>query len=171
MLWIGNSWGGSIARVDTRSGETTFVPLPYQGMGPYQIAVDSKHNAWLNIWTSDVVLKYDPAADKWTTFDLPTRGSVLQSTAAYTQNRKGFWLGYQNFPDAVGHLRVGVHVGDEGQAAPLAWDATPHLLEAVYAGNQRWAAASCICCSQTRGGCCGWVKTRRGCRTKPCLCP
>jgi sugar lactone lactonase YvrE len=75
VLWIGNSWGGTIARVDTKSGETTFVPLPYQGMGPYQIAVDKGHNAWLNIWTSDVVLRFDPAAGKWTTFDLPTRGT------------------------------------------------------------------------------------------------
>jgi streptogramin lyase len=75
VLWIGNSWGGSIARVDTKTGETTFVPLPYQGMGPYQIAVDSKHDAWLNIWTSDVVLRYDPSAKTWTTFDLPTRGT------------------------------------------------------------------------------------------------
>jgi streptogramin lyase len=51
------------------------VQLPYEGMGPYQIAVDKNHNAWLNIWTSDVVLRYDPAAGKWTTFDLPTRGT------------------------------------------------------------------------------------------------
>jgi streptogramin lyase len=75
VLWIGNSWGGSIAHVNTKTGETNFVQLPYEGMGPYQIAVDKNHNAWLNIWTSDVVLRYDPAAGKWTTFDLPTRGT------------------------------------------------------------------------------------------------
>ena len=56
--------------------QTSFVPLPGPGvMQPYHIAVDKNHNAWLNIWTSDVVLRYDPAADKWTTFDLPTRGT------------------------------------------------------------------------------------------------
>jgi streptogramin lyase len=76
VLWVGNSWGGTLAKINTRSMETSFVPLPGPGvMQPYHVAVDSQHNAWLNIWTSDVILKYDPSADKWTTFDLPTRGS------------------------------------------------------------------------------------------------
>ena len=52
------------------------MPLPGPGlMQPYHVAVDSGHNAWLNIWTSDVILKYDPAGKKWTTYDLPTRGT------------------------------------------------------------------------------------------------
>jgi streptogramin lyase len=76
VLWVGNSWGGTLAKINTRTMDTSFVSLPGPGvMQPYQIAVDKNHNAWLNIWTSDVILKYDPAADKWTTFDLPTRGT------------------------------------------------------------------------------------------------
>jgi streptogramin lyase len=76
VLWVGNSWGGTLAKIDTRSMETSFVPLPGPGvMQPYHVAVDAKHNAWLNIWTSDVILKYDPASNSWTTFDLPTRGT------------------------------------------------------------------------------------------------
>ena len=54
------------------------VPLPYPGMGPYQIAVDKNHNLWMNVWTSDVVLKYEPATGKWTTFDLPSRGTEVR---------------------------------------------------------------------------------------------
>jgi virginiamycin B lyase len=76
VLWVGNSWGGTLAKINTRTMETSFVPLPGPGvMQPYHVAVDAKHNAWLNIWTSDVILRYDPAADRWTTFDLPTRGT------------------------------------------------------------------------------------------------
>jgi streptogramin lyase len=76
VLWVGNSWGGTLAKIDTRSMETSFVPLPGPGvMQPYHVAVDTKHNAWLNIWTSDVILRYDPATNGWTTFDLPTRGT------------------------------------------------------------------------------------------------
>ncbi len=76
VLWVGNSWGNSIAKINTRTMETSFVTLPGPGvMQAYHVAVDGKHNAWLNIWTSDVVLRYDPSADKWTTFDLPTRGT------------------------------------------------------------------------------------------------
>jgi len=54
------------------------VPLPYQGMSPYQITVDKNHNLWMNVWTSDVVLKYEPATGKWTTFDLPSRGTEVR---------------------------------------------------------------------------------------------
>ena len=76
VLWVGNSWGGSLAKIDTHTMETSFVPLPGPGiMQPYHVAVDDSHNAWLNIWTSDVIMKYDPAGNKWTTYDLPTRGT------------------------------------------------------------------------------------------------
>jgi len=75
-LWVGNSWGNSLTKIDIHTMETSFVPLPGPGiMQPYHVTVDSGHNAWLNIWTSDVIMKYDPAANKWTTFDLPTRGT------------------------------------------------------------------------------------------------
>ena len=76
MLWVGNSWGGSLAKINTRTMDTEFVPLPGPGvMQPYHVAVDNGHNAWLNIWTSDVIVRFDPTGNKWTTFDLPTRGT------------------------------------------------------------------------------------------------
>jgi streptogramin lyase len=87
VLWIGNSWGGSLTKVDTKTMETSFVPLP-PAMQAYHIAVDGKHNAWLNVWMTDRILKYDPASAAWTTFDLPTRGtearyiSVTEHTGA-----------------------------------------------------------------------------------------
>jgi virginiamycin B lyase len=74
VLWVGDSWGHNLARIDTKTGDLSFVPLP-NGMQPYHIAVDSKHNAWLNVWTADNILRYDPAGKTWTRFDLPTRGS------------------------------------------------------------------------------------------------
>jgi len=87
VLWVGNSWGHSLTRIDTKSGDVSFVPLPGT-MQPYHIAVDSKHDAWLNIWMTDAILRYDPAAKQWTRFDLPTRGtearyiSVTEHTGA-----------------------------------------------------------------------------------------
>jgi streptogramin lyase len=87
VLWVGNSWGGTLARIDTKTMETSYVPLP-GAMQPYHIAVDSKHDAWLNVWMTDAILRYDPAAKSWTRFDLPTRGtearyiSVTEHTGA-----------------------------------------------------------------------------------------
>ena len=50
------------------------------------------------------------------------------------ENRRGFWVGYQN----SGRNRLGISNGDEGEAASKAWDGQPHLIEAVYRGEQRW---------------------------------
>jgi streptogramin lyase len=74
VLWVGDSFSGTLARIDTKTAETSFVPLP-DNMLPYHIAVDSHHDAWLNIWMTDAILRYDPASKTWTRFDLPTRGT------------------------------------------------------------------------------------------------
>ena len=89
VLWVGNSWGGNLAKIDIHTMETSFVPLPGPGaMQPYHVAVDSGHNAWLNIWTSDVILRYDPSTSKWTTFDLPTRGTEARYISLLERNGK-----------------------------------------------------------------------------------
>ena len=76
VLWVGDSWGGNFARIDTHTMETRFVPLPDPGsQQPYHITVDSHHDAWTNMWTSDLVMRYDPAKAAWTEFDLPSRGT------------------------------------------------------------------------------------------------
>ena len=77
VLWIGNSWGGSLGRIDTKTKQLSFVPLP-ENLQPYHVTVDRNHNAWTNLWMTDRVARYDPAADKWTVFDLPTRGSEVR---------------------------------------------------------------------------------------------
>jgi streptogramin lyase/mono/diheme cytochrome c family protein len=79
VLWVGNSWGGSLARINTKTNETTIVPLPDPfSQQPYHIAVDSRHNAWGNLWSGDQIYRYDPAAGKWTMFDLPRRGTEVR---------------------------------------------------------------------------------------------
>jgi streptogramin lyase len=74
LLWVGDSWGANLARIDTHTHEITYVPLPGQQQ-PYHVAVDRNHNAWTNIWGADRVMRYDPKTSTWTAFDLPTRGA------------------------------------------------------------------------------------------------
>jgi streptogramin lyase len=78
ILWVCNSFGSSFARVNTKTLETTIIPLPDPTMQAYHIAVDSKHNVWGNLWTSDRIVRYDPAANAWTVFDLPVRGTEIR---------------------------------------------------------------------------------------------
>ena len=78
VLWVGNSWGSTLARIDTKTNAVTMIPFPDKAMQPYHISVDSKHNVWGNLWTNDQIFKYDPSTQKWTTFELPVRGTEMR---------------------------------------------------------------------------------------------
>src|SRR5262245_40571782 len=79
VLWVGNSWGGNLARIDTNTGAVSYVPMPDpNSQQPYQIAVDSTHAAWTNMWTTDRVARYSPASGQWTFFELPSRGTEVR---------------------------------------------------------------------------------------------
>jgi hypothetical protein len=39
-LWVGNSWGASMARIDTKTGQASIIPFPNLADQPYHIAVD-----------------------------------------------------------------------------------------------------------------------------------
>jgi virginiamycin B lyase len=78
VLWVGNSWGATLARIDTKTLQTTIIPFPDPAYQPYHIAVDQDHNVWGNLWTADRIAKYDPSKSEWTMFDLPTRGTEIR---------------------------------------------------------------------------------------------
>ena len=75
-VWIGNSFGGNLARVNIHTKEVTLVPLPNpEAHQPYQVSVDKNHNVWTHLWSTDKVAKYNPSTQQWTLFDLPNRGT------------------------------------------------------------------------------------------------
>ena len=78
VLWVGNSWGATLARIDTKTLQTTIIPFPDPAYQPYHIAVDQNHNVWGNLRTADRIAKYDPSKGEWTMFDLPTRGTEIR---------------------------------------------------------------------------------------------
>jgi len=88
VLWVGNSWGSTLARIDTKTLETRIIPFPSTTMQPYHIAVDHNHNVWGNLWTSDEIAKYDPAANKWTMFELPVRGTEIRHVSLMERDGK-----------------------------------------------------------------------------------
>jgi len=87
VLWVGNSWGGTLSRIDTKTLEATLVPLPDPtSMQPYHLVVDKNHNVWGNLWTNDQILKYDPASSTWTIFELPVRGTEIRHISLDERN-------------------------------------------------------------------------------------
>jgi len=88
VLWVGNSWGSTLSRINTKTMESTIVPMPDKAMQPYHIHVDDNHNVWGNLWTNDQIYRYDPAANKWTMFDLPVRGTEIRHIAVDQRSGK-----------------------------------------------------------------------------------
>ena len=87
VLWVANSWGGSLSRFDTATGNMSFVPLPNPAtQQPYEATVDQSHNVWTPMWTTDQIAKYDPSTSKWTLFDLPTRGTEVRIASLLEQD-------------------------------------------------------------------------------------
>ena len=79
VVWVCNFFGGSLARIDTRTRRVTLVPIPdSEAQYPYHAAVDRDHNVWVNMMNSDQVMKYDPKTGTFTFFDLPTLGAEMR---------------------------------------------------------------------------------------------
>jgi streptogramin lyase len=90
LLWVGNSYGSSWAKINTKTLETTIVPLPDPAMQAYHIAVDSKHRVWGNLWTADRIVRLDPSTNTWAIFDLPVRGTEIRHIALHERDGKLF---------------------------------------------------------------------------------
>jgi streptogramin lyase len=101
FVWACDWYGGNLAKIDTHTNKVTIVPLPHpDSEEPYQTAVDSSHNVWMNMMNADAVMKYDTTTSKWTEFTLPTLGTetryisllekngALEIDLAYTRVRK-----------------------------------------------------------------------------------
>jgi streptogramin lyase len=79
VLWVANSWSGTLARVDAKTMQTTLIPFPNTFTEqPYNAIPDKNQNVWAPMWTTDQIAKYDSMAGTWTMFDLPTRGTEVR---------------------------------------------------------------------------------------------
>ncbi|MDB5650158.1 MAG: virginiamycin hydrolase Vgb, partial [Hyphomicrobiales bacterium] len=86
-LWVGNSFGGNLARIDINTMKMDLVPLPNPAtQQPYEVAVDDRHNVWTNLWSTDAIAKYNPANSQWTLFDLPSRGTETRYISLLERN-------------------------------------------------------------------------------------
>jgi streptogramin lyase len=79
ILWVANSWSGTLGRIDTKTMQTTLIPFPNTFTEqPYHAVPDKHQNVWAPLWTTDQIAKYDSTTGRWTMFDLPTRGTEVR---------------------------------------------------------------------------------------------
>jgi virginiamycin B lyase len=106
VLWVGNSWGSSLARIDTSTSKVSIVPMPDPTMQAYHAAIDSKHRVWANLWTSDRLVRYDPDHKSWTVFPLPVRGTEVRHISLHEADGKTYLVMPVYRTNQMGVLRV-----------------------------------------------------------------
>jgi streptogramin lyase len=72
-MWVASFLGRNLAKINVRSLETTYYPVPWNG-NPYRAAVDKNHSVWVSLLGDDRVLKFEPKTERWTAYQLPMIG-------------------------------------------------------------------------------------------------
>jgi len=93
--WVTLSKGGSIAKIDIKTRKVTEYALPHRYSFPYHLAVDKNHMVWVSGLNTDRLFKFNPFAEQWTEYTLPTRGTDIRFVSV--DNRTDpvtVWLAY-----------------------------------------------------------------------------
>ena len=87
FVYVCDYYGGNIAKIDIHTQKATLIPLPRpDSQEPYHATVDKNHNVWVNVMSSDSIMRFNPATSQWTEFTLPTLGAETRYISLLEQN-------------------------------------------------------------------------------------
>ena len=89
-VWVPNWEGSNLAEINIHTRKVTYHELPMR-VHPYKAVVDKNHNVYLNIQVGDGIYKFVPSTEKWTYFQLPTRG-CNSSDVSFDNLRGEAWV-------------------------------------------------------------------------------
>ena len=78
ILWTAMYTSDLLARVDTKTNQIKEYPMPVPFSSPYATAVDKNGTVWVNTMNMDALTKFDPKTERFTTYQLPTRGTEIR---------------------------------------------------------------------------------------------
>jgi streptogramin lyase len=81
VIWVALFCTDKIAKIDTQTHEVTQIAMPHKYSRPYGAQVDNEHNVWINETNTDMIAKYNPTTQKFTEYQLPTRGTDVRNIA------------------------------------------------------------------------------------------
>lgn len=94
-VWVADTFGDQIERIDIHTKEVKEYTVPYEWSEPYAVSVDKNHMVWVNLLGSDAVTRFDPNTEKFTDFQLPTRGTESRWIISdNTTDPPTIWIGY-----------------------------------------------------------------------------
>lgn len=89
-VWWCSLAGSFIARIDSRTGESTVVEPPTRSQGARRIWSDRRGRLWVSEWNSGQLSMHDPKAGTWRAWKLP--GSGPRPYAVYVDERDMVWV-------------------------------------------------------------------------------
>jgi streptogramin lyase len=94
-VWVADTFGDMIERVDIHTNEVKEYPVPHRWSEPYAIHVDRNHIVWINLMGRDAFAKFDPNTEQFTEVQLPTRGTETRWIRAdNTTELPTIWVPY-----------------------------------------------------------------------------
>ena len=84
VVWVALYCADKIARIDIHTHQVTQNAVPHKYSHPYGLAVDNDHNVWINLNNTDMLAKFNPATEKFTEYQMPSRGTVMRHVAINT---------------------------------------------------------------------------------------
>jgi len=74
MVWVARLYANDLAKIDPDSGEVTMVGFPFSG--PRRLRADADGNLWIVAFQDSLLVKYDPAANTFSPYELPVINEV-----------------------------------------------------------------------------------------------
>jgi streptogramin lyase len=89
-VWVPMWASDYLAEINIYSHKVTYHRLPVQ-THPYKTTVDDHHHVWTDGQVADAAFEFDPATQRWTTYQLPSRG--CSSRHVFFDNVRGeLWV-------------------------------------------------------------------------------
>jgi streptogramin lyase len=105
-VYFGEFQGNQLLRIDVRDNSVKEYPMPTPFSVPYAVAVDKNHMAWINMINSDHVARFDPATERFTEYQLPTRGTEIRHIGIDNgPNSPEVWICYDR-PNKIARLQL-----------------------------------------------------------------
>jgi streptogramin lyase len=74
MVWVARLYANDLARIDPTTNEVTMIDFPFEG--PRRLRTDADGNLWIVAFQNSLLVKYDPAQAKFSSWELPVINEV-----------------------------------------------------------------------------------------------
>jgi len=73
-IWVARLYANDMAHIDPETYEVTMIDVPFNG--PRRLRIDSQGMIWMVAFQDSLIVKYDPIADSFSSYELPVINEI-----------------------------------------------------------------------------------------------